>query len=181
MQSLKQFELRLKQIQQDLDLEEKLAQADAEEHAFMKAEEGNVGGVVNDKPPPPLNAYVSSWMEICDDKVDPTPVETPVDATKSDVNPALRLNSVENTQEETNEVKVEEPPPEALSDTSPAIKRPVVALNWHNASPFQPVYYPPHPMAYMQHMESLLAQQQQHTLTLMLSQPELPVFGGDPI
>ncbi|XP_068712764.1 uncharacterized protein [Montipora foliosa] len=54
-------------------------------------------------------------------------------------------------------------------------------MNWHNAPPFQPVYYPPHPMAHMQHMESLLVQQQQHMLTLMLPQPELPVFGCDPI
>ena len=36
-------------------------------------------------------------------------------------------------------------------------------------------------MAYLQHMESLLTQQQQHTLALMLAQHELLVFGGDPI
>ena len=101
-------------------------------------------------------------------KIDPPPIETPVGASKTDVNPALQLNSVESPQE-------------ALNDTSPAIKRPVDTMNWHNASLFQPVYYLPHSMAYMQHMESLLAQQQQHTLTLMLPQPELPVFGGDPI
>ena len=158
-----------------------MEQANAEERALMEADEENVGGVVNDEPPLPLNAYVSSWMEKCDEIVDPPPVETPVDATKPDVNPAVRLNSVENPQEERNEVKVEEPPAEALNDTSPAIKQPVDARNWHNASPFQPVYYPPHPMAYMQHMESLLAQQEQYTLTLMPPQPELPVFGGDPI
>ena len=104
-----------------------------------------------------------------------------MDATKLDVNPAPRLNSVENPQEEKGEVKVEEPPAEALNDTSTAIKRPVDAMNWHKASPFQPAYYPPHPIAYMQHMGSLLVEQQQHTLTLMLPQPELPVFGGDPI
>ena len=135
-----------------------MAQTDAEEQALMETDEGNVGGVVNDETPLPLNAYVSLWMEKCDEKVDPPPVETPVDATKPDVNPAVRLNSVENTQEERNEGKVEEPPAEALNDTSPAIKRPVDARNWHNASPFQLVYYPTHPMAYMQHMESLLAQ-----------------------
>ena len=140
-----------------------------------------MGGVVNNEPPLPLNAYVSSWMEKCDEKVDHPPIQTPVDAAKPDVNPAHQLNSVENPQEEKNEVKVEEPPAEELNDTSAGIKRPVDAMNWHNASPFQPVYYPPDPMAYMQHMESLLAQQQQHTLTLMLPQPELPVFGGDPI
>ena len=61
-------------------------------------------------------------MEKCDEKVDPRPVETPVGASKPDVNPALRLNSVENPREEKNEVKVEEPPAEALNDTSPAIK-----------------------------------------------------------
>ena len=73
MQSLEQEELKLKQ---DLNLEAKLAQADAEEHALMEEEEGNVGGVVNDEPPLPLNAYVSSWMEKCDEKVDPHPIET---------------------------------------------------------------------------------------------------------
>ena len=119
----------------------------------MEAEEGNVGDVSNDEPPLPLNAYVSSWMEKCDEKIDPPPIEMPVDATKPDVKPALQLNSGESPQK-------------ALNDISPAIKRPVDAMNWHNTSPFQPVYYPPHPMAYMQHMESLLAQQQQHTLTL---------------
>ena len=57
MQSLEQEELKLKQ---DLNLEAKLAKADAEERALMEAEEeGNVGGVVNDEPPLPLNAYVS--------------------------------------------------------------------------------------------------------------------------
>ena len=96
-------------------------------------------------------------MEKCDEKVDPPPIETPVDATKPDVKPVLQLNSVESPLEEKNEVKVEELPAETLDDTSPAIERRVDAMNWHNASPFQTVYYPPHPMAYMQHMESLLA------------------------
>jgi len=44
-----------------------------------------------------------------------------VDATKPDVNPALQLNSVEHPQEEKNKVKVEEPSPDALNDTSVAI------------------------------------------------------------
>ena len=128
MQNLEQEELKLKQMQQDLSLEAKLAQADAEESALMEAEDRNVGGVVNDEPPLPFNAYVSSWMEKCNEKVDsPPPVETPVDATKLDVNPAPRLNSVENPQEEKGEVKVEEPPAEALRHTSTAIKRPVDA------------------------------------------------------
>ena len=117
MQSLEQEGLKLKQMQQDLNLEAKLAQADAEERALMEAEEGNVGGVVNDEPPLPLNAYVSSWMEKCDEKVDHPPIQAPVDATKPDVNPALQLNSVENPQEEKNEVKVEEPQAEELNDT----------------------------------------------------------------
>ena len=42
-------------------------------------------------------------------------------------------------------------------------------------------YYSPQPMPYMQGMEELLLKQQQHTLALMLPQPELPTFGGNPI
>ncbi|KAK2552429.1 hypothetical protein P5673_026514 [Acropora cervicornis] len=82
-----------------------LPQGDSEERALMEAEKGELRWC--SEPPLPLNAYVLSWMEKWGEKVDsPCP------------NAALQLNSVEHPQDEKNKVKVEEPSPEALNDTS---------------------------------------------------------------
>ena len=98
----------------------------------------------------------------------------------SDVKVSAPLTSYVHSLMENNEGNAHEQP--AITVTAkPDLTKPEPEDNkdWYGASSFQPVYYPTHPMAYLQHMESLLTQQQQHTLALMLPQPELPVFGGD--
>ena len=94
-----------------------LPQVDSEERTLMEAEKGNLGGVVN---------HLYLWTPTCrhgwknGERKSTPPVQTPVDATKPDVYPALQLNSVDHPQDEKNKVKVEEPSPEALNDTSVA-------------------------------------------------------------
>ena len=76
-------------MQQDLNLEAKLTPADAEESALMEAEKGWCSkgrATPTPTPTPALNAYITSWIEKCDEKVDPPHVQSPVEATKTDMN-----------------------------------------------------------------------------------------------
>lgn len=64
--------------------------------------------------------------------------------------------------------------------TQPTMTRLDTKANEWYIPPVQP-NYPSQPSPYMQQMDKLLMQQQQHTLALMLPQPELPTLAGDPI
>lgn len=54
------------------------------------------------------------------------------------------------------------------------------AKYWGNNNHQKPIQVT-QPASFMQEMENLLIQQQQHTLVLVLPQPELPTLGRDPI
>eukprot|EP00794_Sanderia_malayensis_P013534 gene13534-14942_t len=70
--------------------------------------------------------------------------------------------------------------PKKIQSTSPDKKLNPEAKEWCNNNHQEPIQLT-QSAPFMQEMENLLIQQQQHTLALMLPQPELPTFGGDPI
>eukprot|EP00794_Sanderia_malayensis_P021083 gene21083-23139_t len=70
--------------------------------------------------------------------------------------------------------------PEKIQSTSPDKKLNPEAKEWCNNNHQEPIQLT-QSAPFMQELENLLIQQQQNTLALMLPQPELPTFGGDPI
>eukprot|EP00794_Sanderia_malayensis_P002821 gene2821-3260_t len=66
--------------------------------------------------------------------------------------------------------------PKKIQSTSPDKKLNPEAKEWCNNNHQEPIQLT-QSAPFMQEMENLLIQQQQHTLALMLPQPELPTFG----
>ena len=176
LNEIEQKQLQLKQVKRELQIKAGLAETEAEEAALAVAE-GNkastkIRSVLPENAMQP-SSLVNSWL-----------------LQNTELNmPPMRKDEVTHFHKESITIPVIE-----AKESKPIVsKLNPAAKDWHHAPqavneqhliscsyPAMP-YYSPQPMPYMQGMEELLLKQQQHTLALMLPQPELPTFGGNPI
>ena len=184
LNEIEQKQLQLKQVKRELQIKAGLAETAAEEEALAEAEGSKastrVKSVLPEDPMQP-SSLVNSWL-----------------LQNTELNmPAMPKEELSHSHKES----TTNPVIEAKEDKSIVSKLNPDARDWHHvpqavneqhltpcAYPAMP-YYSSQPMPYMQsqpspymqRMEELLLKQQQHTLALMLPQPELPTFGGNPI
>lgn len=177
-QALQEEQLRLQQLSEELELQTELAKANAEEHTYLEVER---------------EEKTTSIFKNIEENARPSwpndiPQYTPVDgqyytqhdasfqpqaiAGADDFPHALRKSIHEREQ------------PKSIQQNTPALQMPSKDRKpnrIYGSAPTSTAGASTEPRGVANQMEKLLLQQQRHTLALMLPQPEIPTFSGDPI
>ena len=158
--ALQEEELRLQQQREALDLEIKLAKANAEERAYSRGEDENL-----------MVRHISSTRND-QEIVRPSP---------SKIHPQTPLCSRESSREVVHSSL--NPNAQEWRQTSPTVGQPTsvsedaaTGVNGDLSVSFVTAQKQQN-----EQIERLLKQQQQHTAALLLPQPEVPIFKGQPI